>query len=200
MRKIYTLICAGIVSLTGLTVQAQSLTNMDDMIQQLATGGTASVTDIIDSIIAQPADTGPQVQAIEGPLVVDVVVPAVNQIDAETTLAGGQKAPRLKIDFAEFPLVSLKPANGVGNGANGNGANGNGTNNGRNGRNGASTDAVAQRIQNRLRLPLIELVVQDRVAIVSGTVETERQRTLVETMLRFEPGINAIRNEITVAP
>ena len=102
--------------------------------------------------------------------------------------------PRLRINFDEFPLVSLISTEKTDSEE----SNGRSTN-GRSARNGATTNVIIKRIQNRLRLPHIDLVVQDRVATVSGTVETERQRKLVESMLRFEPGINSVRNEITVA-
>ena len=201
MRKITTLICVGVISLAGFIVQvqpvqAQSLTDMNDMIRQLATGGTGSVGNIIDNIAGQLMDTGPtgpQVSAIEGPLVVETVIPEVNQTVADVLIGDqrtGRYPPRLKIDFAEFPLVALTPTNGAGNGAP----------NGRNGRNGASTDVIVQRIQNRFRPSQINLVVEDRVAIVSGTVETEHQRRQVELKLRFEPGIDAVENKITVVP
>jgi hypothetical protein len=127
--------------------------------------------------------TGQQTSAIEGPLVADVVVSEVNRttvevIDTQT----GRYSPRLKINFAEFPLRSLDDVNKHGV------------------QTGTPVEMVVQRIQGRLRGPEFQLAVEDRTAIVSGTVSTERERKLIESMLRFEPGISVVRNEIAVVP
>ena len=181
MRKIVVLICAGIISCAGFTAQAQ---DMGDMIDQLARGQTVGLDTIIQGILQQDTDTAPQVEALAGPIVVETHIPETNR-EAATVLIGNTRyGPRLRIDFREFQPIIIT----------------NGATASRNGRNGATTYAVVQRIQNQLRLPQIDLEVQNRVAIVSGTVETEHQRRLVASMLRFEPGIDSVRNEITVVP
>ena len=147
---------------------------------------------------AQPGGTGESaIQAfatdgavsgisIEGPLVVDFEIPEVNQaiveiIDTRT----GRYLPRLAINFAEFPLRSLTEVSRP--------------NNGRNVQTGTQAEIIVQRIQNQLRVPTFQLDIKERTAIISGTVATERERSLIESMLRFEPGINSVQNEITVA-
>jgi plasmid stability protein len=86
----------------------------------------------------------------------------------------------LTINFTEFPLRSLAAAHGRSVEAK------------------TQAEIVVQRIQTRLREPKIDLVVKDRTAILSGTVATDRQRDLAESMLRFEPGIDVVQNEIIV--
>ena len=190
MRKIYTLICIGIISSTGFTVQAQSSLDMESVIQSMAAGNTTSVTRVVESIagsLREVTQTGPQTSAIEGRLVVDTVVPEVNRTAADVLIGDsrtGRYPPKLKINFAEFPLKTLTTSNDA--------------TNGQGGRNGASTTMVVQRIQSRLRMPEVNIEIEGRTAIVSGTVETELQRSRVETMLRFEPGIDVVKNEITV--
>ena len=188
MRAIYIIICAGAVGFASVNAQSQTFDNMESVIQSIAAGNTASVGDIIDDVTrtlfgtAEPA--GPQISAIEGPLVIETVVPDVNQTTAAILIGDdrtGRYPPRLRIDFAEFPLRSLDADKKH-----------------TNGRTAIPMEAVAQRIQRRLRLPKVEIVVQDRTAVVSGIAETEHQRSLVESMLRFEPGIDNVKNEMIV--
>ena len=182
MRKVCTLAFIGCISFTGFAAHAQlpgAGFTIDSIFQSFTVEGA------MGQFMDTPAPVEQQVSAIEGPLVVEIEVSEVNQTAAEVIDSRtGLYPPRLKINFAEFPLRTLA----------------NGANNVRNGRNGASTDVIVQRIQNRLRLSQINLVVEDRVAIVSGTVATERQRNLVASMLRFEPGIDTVKNEIAVVP
>lgn len=62
---------------------------------------------------------------------------------------------------------------------------------------------VTIRVARALRLasdsPLAASVV-DRTAILTGTVASEQERTLAETMVSFEPGISQVRNLIEVRP
>jgi len=194
MRAVYTLIFAGFISFTGFTAYAQPGVSLEAMIQSLTTGGSASgisISDVVQGITGQLMDTSTPVEqqtsAIEGPLVVDVAVPEVNQTVIEATDARtGRYTPKLKIDFAEFPLRSLTEVNRP--------------NNGRYVHADTPAEMIAQRVQSRICVPEFQLAVEDRTAIISGTVATERERKLIESMLRFEPGINTIKNEITVAP
>jgi len=173
---------AGIISFAGFTTYAQSPTDLDALMQSMSAGSsTSSITELVQGVMDTSAPTEP-IPIIDVPLVVNVEVPEVNQTIAPAYVGGsltGRYAPRLKIDFAELPLRSLASANR--------------TNIGR-------TEVVAQRIQSRLRAAHINLVVKDRTAIVSGTVATERQRSLAEAMLRFEPGIDTVQNKLTVTP
>ena len=182
MRKITTLMIAGMMSFAGFTTYAQSPMDLEEVMRSLsAGGGSASITEIVQGVMDTSTPTT-QITIIDAPLIVDVEVPAVNLTTAPAYLGDAQTGrypPRLKIDFAEFPLRSLAATNRTEMGRTGN---------------------VVQRVQSRLRASKINLVVNDRTAIVSGTVATERQRDLAEAMLRFEPGIDAVQNEITVAP
>jgi len=200
MRKICTLICAGTICFTGFAVHAQMPGNMDmdSMIQSLTEGQSVSVDSIIGdlrrSFTGAPGQTEPLVSAIQGPLIVETAVPEVNQTVAAVLIGDtrtGRYVPRLRINFFDYPLRNWTPSKDTGNAANSEG----------NVRNGdKSTDALALRIQNKLRIPELSIVVEDRTAIISGTAETANQRNRVELMLRFEPGIDAVRNEIEVVP
>jgi len=196
MRSIYTLIVIGFISFAGFTAYAQptdSGDTIESMLDSLTIGGSSSGMPIPDiggvtrQGIGTPVLAEPQTPIIEAPLVVDVVVPEVNRTTAEVIDSRtGRYPPRLKIDFTECPLRSF--------------TNTNHTDIGRSAESGTPTDIVVQRIQNRLRVPHILLVVRDRIAVVSGTVATDRQRNLAESMLRFEPGIDTVQNKITVVP
>ena len=194
MRTVYTLTFVGFISFSGFTAYAQPGISIEEMIRSLTTGGPSSgisISDVVQSATEQLMDTSTPVEqqtsAIDGPLVVDFEVPEVSPTMVESTDTRTQRyVPRLKIDFTEFPLRSLTGTDHL--------------NNGRGVQSGTPTEVIVQRIQTRLRAPEFQLVVEDRTAIISGTVTTERQRDLIATMLRFEPGISTIKNEITVVP
>jgi hypothetical protein len=199
MRKVCTLIFAGCVSLASSSVYAQFLGggfSTEAMIQELAIGGGASgnigniVENITGQIIDAAATTAQPIAVIEAPLTVDAVVPEVNLTTAATLDTIGRYPPRLRINFAEFPLRSLSSPE----------RSHHRSNNGDSIAPRTQADIVVQRIQNRLRIPDLDLVVEDRTATISGMVATERQRSLAESMLRFEPGIDVVRNEITITP
>ena len=181
MRSVCTMICAGVISFAGFAAYAQPPMSGSPFggaeIPSITSDGTMGQT--ISEMMQEAAAQEPIEQTItiiDVPLIVDVAVPDVNLGTAETIDTKGRYAPRLRIDFAEFPLRSFAPAET------------------------AAVLAVASRIRHRLRLPNLELVIEDRTATVSGTVSAERQRTLVEIMLRFEPGIDAVQNRISVIP
>jgi len=192
MYRVLTLIFAGCIGLTGFVSHAQSPGRTDSigtMIRSLTSGGTSVGTtsdlvgNITDQIMSTTEPTEQQTSAIEAGqrLVVDVEVPEINKTVVETIdTRTGRYPSRLKIDFCEFPLRSLAAKNGRSVGEQ------------------TQADVVAQRIQSRLRIQKIDLTVEDRTAIISGTVATERQRSLAESMLRFEPGIDAVHNKLTV--
>lgn len=190
MRNFYTLICVGFICSTGWTAYAQSLDPMEALIQTLSDSGTVSVdrifqdvkTDILDTTTSERVST-----TLDGPLVVTEVIPEANKIAITfTDSRTGRYTPKLKINFAEFPLRSLADTNR---------SNGN-----RIVQNNTQAEIVARRIQDRFRVPDFDLIIADRTAVLSGTVETERQRSLIESMIRFEPGISTVRNELRVNP
>ena len=186
MGRVLTLIFVGCISFAGFAVRAQpsgDVTATESIFQSL-TSGSSSIDDFVSDVMGTDT-TEQQISAIEGPLVVSVAPPEVNlgtveALDSRT----GRYPPRLKINFSEFPLRSW-----VSNDRSGNG---------RNADPNAQVDIIVRRIQNRLRVPQMNLAVQDRTAIVSGTVATARQRSLAESMLRFEPGIDTVQNNLTV--
>ena len=194
MKKFYTLIIVGYISFTGWTAYAQQPRggSIEEMIRSLSSGTTSSGTtsSFMEDIMGQIRDTSEQTAAQqmsavdEGQqLVVEEVVPTVNQAPAEVIdTRTGRYLPRLKINVTEFPLRSLASANG------------------NSVESKTQTDIIVQRIQRRLHVPQLDLVVKDRTAVISGTVPTERQRGLVESMLRFEPGIDTVQNKIAVIP
>ena len=191
MRNVYTIICAGFVGFTGFTAHAQlpsdSALSIDGMVRTLT--GTAGP----DAASGTSTPTGPPAPTLEAPIVFEMENPEevnstiIEAVDSKTK----RYAPRLRVNFAEFPLRSLTPTTQTDN------ENKNGT---LKTRTGTPANVLAQRLQSRLRVPQIDLAVNDRTVIVSGTVTTERQRSLAESMLRFEPGIDRVQNEITVVP
>ena len=196
MHNALRLICAGIISFTGFAVYAQQpptdVISREAMIESLLRGGTMNISDNIMQGITQQFMETPQTEVtivteVAGPLVVSEPVPEINVPVAEILGTRDRYPPRLKINFAELPLRSLAPVQ-------------------RNGKEQITTServrlyAITTRIKDRLRQPQVELVIDDRTAIVTVTVATERQRSLVESMLRFEPGIDAVQNRIVVSP
>ena len=193
MRKVLTLIFVGCISFTGMTAHAQILGDIfstQSMFDSLQGGGIAPGTDLgnlMDTITG--ADTtiqqGPTLD--ESLLVISDPPSNINQTIADTIdTQTGRYRPRLKIVFTEFPLRSLESVER--------------SNNPHNTAVKTGAEITIQRIQDRLRIPQLDLAVKDRTAIVSGTVETERQRSLVATMLRFEPGIDTVQNKLIVVP
>ena len=202
MRNVYTIICAGFVGFagfTGFTAHAQlpsdSAVSVEEMVRSLTTGAGISTSDIVSGVTQGLIDTSTPTEqpapTLEGQIVIEPEAPGVNRIIEAIDSKTKRYAPRLRVNFAEFPLRSLTPATQMDN------ENKNGT---LKTRTGTPANALAQRVQSRLRVPQIDLAINDRTVIVSGTVTTERQRSLVESMLRFEPGIDRVQNEITVVP
>ena len=190
MRRLCTLIFIGSIGFTGFAAHAQMLGTSDSLSQGLASGDI-STAELLEGMIqeAKATSAGPtrlETSIIQEGEVLVVEEEETSQDDVVPAEAVNTKtkryAPRLKIDFAEFPLRSLDSKNR------------------RSGEAKTQRDIIVQRIQKRLRMPSIELVMKDRTAIISGTVTTDRQRSLAASMLRFEPGIDVVQNEITVVP
>jgi len=201
MRSVYTLAFIGCISFAGCTAYAQpggaSGGSLDSLIDSISATGALSegaidrmVQNVRNEVLDTSTSAGPQTSAIQGTLVVNHAEPEINRtpieiIDTRT----GRTQPKLKINFAEFPLRSLTAVNPP--------------NNGRNGRTvqtATPTELVVQRIQSRFRESSVHLAIEDRTATISGTAATERERKLIETMLGFEPGISTVKNEMTVKP
>jgi len=196
MRSVYATIFAGCISFAGFYVHAQpggagDSFDLDRVIESLAAGGATGINterviaEVTSDVMGTSTSTGQQTSAIEGNLVVYHAEPAINLIEIIDTRME-RYLPKLKINFAEFPLRSLTEVNRP--------------NNGRSAQTGMPIELLAQRIQNRLSVPAFNLAIEDRTAIISGTVATERERELIERWLHFEPGISTVRNEITVVP
>jgi osmotically-inducible protein OsmY len=54
---------------------------------------------------------------------------------------------------------------------------------------------VAQRNLGQARVDL-----QDGIVVLSGTAPTDSQRMVIENIVRMQPGVSVVRNEIVVAP
>ena len=149
------------------------------------TGGMeASLTDTIDRVVSTMTEqettenTLESVQtAIEGPLVVEGEIPEINREIAEAIDSRTNRyAPRLKLDFESFPLVRSTSGKGP-----------------------TSAERIAKHLQIRLRLDQpISIDIRDRRAHLQGTVPTERHKELATIILRFEPGVDAVKNELDV--
>jgi len=203
MRSVYTLAFIGCISFAGFTAQAQpggSSNDLDALIESITATGTLSeraitnlVQDVRSEVLDSSSSVGQQTSAIAGTLVVEHAEPVVNRtvieiIDTRT----GRTRPKLKINFAEFPLRSLTEVNRPSNGSSGS--------NGRTAQTASQVELVALRIQSRLQGTTFHLAVEDRIATISGTAATGEERKLIEAMLRLEPGISSVKNEMTVKP
>ena len=66
-----------------------------------------------------------------------------------------------------------------------------------------TTARLTNRLASALSLPAsssIEVTVEGGAATLRGEVQSERQRRLAALLVRFEPGIAEVRNELRVAP
>ena len=161
--------------------------SLESMFGSMTSGSDGKETSLSDSIdkMMQSLSEGGAVQnteesvktAIEGPLVVEEAVPDTNKevveaIDKRTN----RYSPRLKIDPVSFPLARPSIGRGV-----------------------LPAERIAKHLQLRLRLEQpINIEFQDRTVCLRGTVSTERQKDLALLILRFEPGIDAVKNELVV--
>jgi hypothetical protein len=121
---------------------------------------------------AQQADTSGSVQTAQTGLQPEKAPDAtVNQSAAAPTTLGMYN-PRLQVDFAVRP----SPAKAMGYELS-----------------RRTERALWDRLATR-----IEVTVDGRTATLRGAVLSERDRTLAETLLTFEPGISEVRNELLV--
>jgi hypothetical protein len=69
----------------------------------------------------------------------------------------------------------------------------------------AGTKVSADFARRLTRIPQIAsarsvaVTMEDRTAVLAGEVETEHERMLIEKLAMMEPGVSAVRNELTVA-
>jgi hypothetical protein len=62
---------------------------------------------------------------------------------------------------------------------------------------------LGQRLATAVRLPSpsqLQVELAGRTAVLRGTVHSEHSRSLAERLAMLEPGVSAVRNELTVAP
>ncbi|MDR0705355.1 MAG: BON domain-containing protein [Planctomycetaceae bacterium] len=169
-------------SLTGEKSDDISLERSIENIMDSMTQKMQSTTNTADSVKS----------AVEGTLVVEEVIPETNRTVVETVDTKTKRySPRLKLNFAELPL---RPLSGKIVGV---------TENNESAdlfeqTNIVITHDIARRIQGRLRTQEIQFEFKNRTARLSGTVKTSRQRELAEMMLRMEPGIDHITNDLVV--
>jgi len=194
MHNVYPFIFIGIgwVGVTGFTVYAQPAmdagVSVESLARSLASGAApgTSISEAMQGVVGQLTETTVAAEPIlEGPLILEREVSEVNKTTIEAIDSRTKRyPPRLRINLTEFPLRSL--------------TNMNHPNNEHSVQRDVPTEMIVQRIQDRLRVPQFSLTVEDRTAIISGKVATQRQRSLIESMLRFEPGISTVQNEITI--
>ncbi|MDR1963957.1 MAG: BON domain-containing protein [Planctomycetaceae bacterium] len=169
-------------SLTGEPGNDLSLENSIDNIVKSMTQKMQSTTNTADSVKS----------AIEGKLIVEEATPDVNRSVVETIDSKTKRySPRLKIDFAAFPLrpLSGKIAGIVENDKSTDLFDQTNT---------AMTTDIAQRLQSRLQIQGIHFEFKDRTVRLTGTVKTPRQRELAEIMLQMEPGIDKVTNNLAI--
>lgn len=99
----------------------------------------------------------------------------VNRVPTASTSQNRPYAPRLRVDF-DRPAVAATALAGT-----------------------LSNRLAGLLNQNRVQGQL-ELAVEDSTAILRGTVASTKQRTLVEQLVRLEPGVGQVRNELQVTP
>lgn len=185
--------------------KADPMPSVEEMIKTISSDkeGDASTADaIIDSVVdsmtermqAKPITEETVKSAIEGTLIKEEVVPEVNRESVESIDTRTKRyAPRLKLDFNEFPLrhisgqfrPTLQEGDGVGELEQ---------------TNASLTDSIVRRVQARLKLETVRFEFKDRTAHLIGTVPDQRRRELIEVMLRMEPGIDTVKNELVVGP
>lgn len=137
--------------------------------------------------------------AIEGDLVTENVVSEVNKNAVEAVAETADTkilryAPRIKLDFKTFPLRQIS-----------------GRFTSRAGvlqeewasdeweqTNQSLTNSLVKRIQRRLEIDTVRFEFKERTAVLTGRVPTRRQRDLVGLMVRMEPGIDSVQNDIAV--
>ncbi|MDR2117196.1 MAG: BON domain-containing protein [Planctomycetaceae bacterium] len=177
--------------------------SVDDMMKSLTgeQNGEVSLENSIDNIVESmtkkmesTTNTATSVKsAVEGKLIVEEVIPETNRTVVEAVDTKTKRySPRLKLDFVQFPL---RPLSGKIIGM---------------AKNDASaadlfeqtntviTNDIARRVQNHLQIQGIHFEFKNRTVRLSGTVKTSRQRELAEMMLRMEPGIDNVTNDLVI--
>lgn len=164
---------------------ADTFPSVDEMIKSMSAGGEFSLADSIqDMMDSMGSDTLTENteatvrSSIEGRLVVEETVPEVNREVVEAIDTKTQRySPRLQLDFKEFPLreISKTAKSDL-----------------------RSATGISDRVRSRLRSEGITLVVENRTVRLQGTVDTARRRDLAEIMLRFEPGVDLVVNELLI--
>ncbi len=182
------------------TPAEEAMPSVSDMLETLTgEGGGTSTTDAIMQSAQQSMMQRMQPQeiteetvrsAVEGTLVTEeTAVPEVNQEIAEAIDSRTQRyLPRIQLDFGEFPLRrisgrftgTLPETDGVEELTQSNKSLSNG---------------IVKRIQTRLKIDTVRFEFRDRT---TGSVATERQRDMIGVMVRMEPGIDQVKNEIVV--
>ncbi|GHT45443.1 hypothetical protein FACS189454_04940 [Planctomycetales bacterium] len=175
-----------------INAPADGAISTEAVIKSITSGADQAADTPIDSVVetitnrmsAKPATEQSIKSAIEGKLVAEGIIPETNQkvleaIDTNT----GRYPPRLKVDFVEFPLRILANNEEILFDAELKHETGN---------------DIETRIRECLQVPNIYITFKNRTAIITGRVRTLRQRSLIETMLRIEPGIDTVQNNLTV--
>ncbi|MDR2754750.1 MAG: BON domain-containing protein [Planctomycetaceae bacterium] len=208
MRKIiyfaflFYIFCSTVFAQQNSLSDEEIFPSVDDMMKSLTgeQGGEISLESSIDNIvesmtqkIQSTTNTAASVKsAVEGKLVVEEVIPETNRTVIEAVDVKTKRySPRLKLDFNQFPLRPLS---------------GKVTGKVENDEltdlfeqtNTVITNDIVRRIQNHLQIQGIHFEFKNRTVRLSGSVKTSRQRELAEMMLRMEPGVDKVTNDLVV--
>ncbi|MDR0610706.1 MAG: BON domain-containing protein [Planctomycetaceae bacterium] len=199
---LFWLFCPTIFAQESGLPNEESFPSVDEMMKSLTgeNDGNLSLESSIESIVESMTqkmksteNTEASVRsAVEGKLVVEEVIPETNRTVVEAVDTKTKRySPRLKLNFVEFPL---RPLSGkiVKTAENEESADlFEQTNT-------VITRDIARRIQSHLRTQEIQFEFKNRSVRLSGTVKTLRQRELAEMMIRMEPGIDSVTNDLVV--
>lgn len=118
--------------------------------------------------------------ALKALAIEETTVPETNKNIVESVDQKTQRySPRLSIDFRLFPLQRAT-TKFTGSKIN--------------------ADSMKQNIGRRLGVHDVEFSLQNRTMTLTGTVPSEHERQMVEMMVRLEPGVDHICNELVIKP
>lgn len=186
--------------------QSMSMPSAEDMFSSLSGDGKPlSISETVKEVMSIQRTKTPTENTMEtvktaqdaaGPLVVEETISEINKevveaIDPKTK----RYPPRIQLDFKEFPLRTIARKQETGSQPISDWTVTQSFSN-----KSVKTEAqkITDRIRDRLGQKAFGIKFQGRQARLFGSVETERQKELAEIMLRFEPGIDSVKNELVV--
>ncbi|MGL4593763.1 MAG: hypothetical protein ACRCUY_03425 [Thermoguttaceae bacterium] len=167
-----------ISALTGDAGKDFTLTDtLDTILSDLSAGNSVKNT---EESVRSAIDEGQK-------LVTEEVIPEINLVVVESVDKRTKRySPRIDLNFVEFPLRDLTravpsfqkeddqefPPQEI--------------------------MSIVERIEQRLKLTSVQCKFSGRTITLTGTAPSVRSRDLFEMMLRLEPGIDTIKNEICI--